>query len=265
MSNIITKEQINNYSANGFIHPVSVISSIKANFYAKQLLLFQSNHPEYLQNIKARKLHLILTWMTDLISEKLILDAVEYLIGPNILCWSSTLFIKESKSSTFVSWHQDGNYWGLSSNEVTTAWLALTPSTVLNGCVKMIPGSHNWPQIHHEPSSNENNLLSQGQVMNKEIDNTNAVNICINSGEISLHHINVAHSSGPNNSKSKRIGIAIRYVNPKVKQLNNYTDSATLVRGKDAYKHFKLEPKPKYDFEPSSMSFYNKITNNKSK
>ena len=64
-------------------------------------------------------------------------------------------FIKESKSSTFVSWHQDGNYWGLSSNEVTTAWLALTPSTVLNGCVKMIPGSHNWPQIHHEPSSNK--------------------------------------------------------------------------------------------------------------
>ena len=65
MSNILTKEQVNNYSANGFIHPVSVISSIKANFYAKQLLLFQSNHPEYLQNIKARKLHLILTWMTD--------------------------------------------------------------------------------------------------------------------------------------------------------------------------------------------------------
>ena len=265
MSNILTKEQKNNYNANGFMHPVSVISSIKANFYAKKLLLFQSNHPEYLQGIKARKLHLILTWMADLISEKLILDAVEDLIGPNILCWSSTLFIKESESSTFVSWHQDGNYWGLSSNEVTTAWLALTPSTVLNGCVKMMPGSHNWPQIHHEPSSNKNNLLSQGQVMNKEIDDTNAVNICINSGEISLHHINAAHSSGPNNSKSKRIGIAIRYVNPKVKQLNNYTDSATLVRGKDAYKHFKLEPKPKYDFEPSSMFFYNKITNSKSK
>ena len=67
----------------------------------------------------------------------------------------------------------------------------------------MISGSYNRHQIHHEPSSNENNLLSQGQVINKEIHNTNAVNICINSREISLHHINVAHSSGPNNSKSK--------------------------------------------------------------
>ncbi|MBC93748.1 MAG: phytanoyl-CoA dioxygenase [Rhodospirillaceae bacterium] len=259
MSNILTKDQINDYKTNGFIYPVPVIPSIKADYYAKKLLSFQNQHPEHLSGIKARKLHLILTWMADLISEKVILDAVEDLLGPNIMCWSSTLFIKDAENPAFVSWHQDGNYWGLSNDELTTAWLALTPSTVLNGCMKMLPGSHKWPKIDHEQTTDRDNLLSKGQVIKKEITDSDSVNLCINSGEISLHHINVAHSSGPNNSKSKRIGIAIRYITPHVRQLNNYKDSATLVRGTDTYNNFEHEPIPKYDYETASMSFFKKF------
>ena len=259
MSNILTKDQINDYRTNGFIYTVPVISSEKADYYAKKLLSFQDHHPEHLSGIKARKLHLILTWMADLISEKIILDAVEDLIGPNIMCWSSTLFIKDAENPAFVSWHQDGNYWGLSNDELTTAWLALTPSTVLNGCMKMLPGSHKWPKIDHEQTTDRDNLLSKGQVIKKEIIDSDSVNLCINSGEISLHHINVAHSSGPNDSKFKRIGIAIRYISPKVRQLNNYTDSATLVRGTDTYNNFQHEPTPKYDYETASMSFFKKF------
>lgn len=262
MLNVLTKKQVNDYNTNGFIHPVPVISAIKADYYAKKLLSFQNNTLKYPSGVKARKLHLILSWMADLISEKAILNAVEDLIGPNILCWSSTIFIKDSGSPGFVSWHQDGNYWGLSNDELTTAWLALTPSTILNGCMKMIPGSHKWPKIEHEQTSDKDNLLSKGQIIKKEIDDSKSINICINSGEVSLHSINVAHSSGPNNSKSIRIGIAIRYINPKVRQLNNFTDSATLVRGTDPYNNFEHEPIPKYDYEPISMSFYNKIADN---
>ena len=193
MSNILTKDQINDYRTNGFIYPVPVIPSIKADYYAKKLLSFQNQHPEHLSGIKARKLHLILTWMADLISEKVILDAVEDLLGPNIMCWSSTLFIKDAENPAFVSWHQDGNYWGLSNDELTTAWLALTPSTVLNGCMKMLPGSHKWPKIDHEQTTDRDNLLSKGQVIKKEITDSDSVNLCINSGEISLHHIKVAN------------------------------------------------------------------------
>jgi len=259
MLNILTKDQINDYRTNGFIYPVPVIPSIKADYYAKKLLSFQNQHPEHLSGIKARKLHLILTWMADLISEKIILDAVEDLLGPNIMCWSSTLFIKDAENPAFVSWHQDGNYWGLSNDELTTAWLALTPSTVLNGCMKMLPGSHKWSKIDHEQTTDRDNLLSKGQVIKKEITDSDSVNLCINSGEISLHHINVAHSSGPNNSKSKRIGIAIRYITPNVRQLNNYTDSATLVRGTDIYNNFEHEPIPRYDYETASMLFFKKF------
>ena len=71
------------------------------------------------------KTHLLFTWLADLVRHPRILDAVEDLYGPDLLCWTTNFFIKEKANPAFVSWHQDSTYWGLSQPDVVTAWVAL--------------------------------------------------------------------------------------------------------------------------------------------
>lgn len=258
------EDQVTAYWRDGFIFPVPVMSRDEANKYRKALEKFERDHPDYMSGIKRQKLHLVTTWMAELVRHPNILDVVENILGPNVLCWQTSLFIKESKDPGFVSWHQDGNYWGLSSHEVVTAWLALSPSTVESGCMKMMPGSHEWDGIEHMDTFDKDNLLTRGQVMNMNFDETKVVNVVVQPGEISLHHVNIAHSSAPNQADDRRIGIAIRYVTPRVKQATGVPDSATLVRGADMVGNFEAESAPAYDFEPTAVALHNRVTNTRS-
>ena len=89
-----------------------------------------------------QKPHLLHPWMDRLVRHPAILDAVEDVLGPNLFCWGSQFFIKDARDQAYVSWHQDGTYWGLSSPDVVTAWVALTPSLPENGCMRVVPGTH---------------------------------------------------------------------------------------------------------------------------
>ena len=249
------------YRRDGFVFPVSVMSSLEASKYREALEQFEDEHPDYMSGIKRQKLHLVATWMAELISCPNILDAVEEILGPDILCWQTSLFIKEARDPSFVSWHQDGNYWGLSSQEVVTVWLALSQSTAKSGCMKMIPGSHQWECAEHIDTYDKDNLLTRGQVMNINLDEKAATNIIVQPGEISLHHVNIAHASAPNQSDDRRIGIAIRYVTPSVKQVSGVPDSATLVRGVDKVGNFEVEPLPAFDFEPAAVALHERVIN----
>ena len=264
MIDTIKVDQLDAYRRDGFVFPISVITQDEANKYRRALEQFERDHPDYMSGRKRQKLHLVTLWMAELIRKENILDAVQRILGPNFLCWQTSLFIKEPNDPGFVSWHQDGNYWGLSSHEVLTAWLALSPSTVESGCMKMIPGSHNWERIEHKDTFDKNNLLTRGQVMNKAFDESRSVNVLVQPGEISLHHVNIAHASFPNRSNDRRIGIAIRYVTPDVRQLTGVPDSATLVRGIDMIGNFEAEPAPTYDFEPAAVALHDRVTNTRS-
>jgi len=257
-------EQVTAYWRDGFIYPISVMSFTEAEEYREALEKFERDHPDYMSGIKRQKLHLLTIWMAELVQHPKILDAVEDILGPNILCWQTSLFIKEAKDPGFVSWHQDGNYWGLSSQEVVTAWLALSPATVESGCMKMIPGSHEWSGIEHKDTFDKDNLLTRGQVMDMNFDQFQVANIEMRPGEISLHHVNIAHSSAPNQAEDRRIGIAIRYVTPRVKQVTGVPDSATLVRGVDLVGNFEAEKLPTYDFEPKAVDLHNRVINTRS-
>ena len=188
MTKQLTKEQVDAYHRDGVVYPVSVMSSEEARKFRFALEKFEYAHPEYLDSGRRQKLHLVQTWMADVVRWPEILDAVEDILGPDILCWQTSLFIKEAGDPGFVSWHQDGNYWGLSSQEVVTAWLALSPSRVESGCMKMMPGSHLWDSIEHEDTFDKDNLLTRGQVLKHYIDEDQAIDIVVEPGQISVSY-----------------------------------------------------------------------------
>ena len=184
-----------------------------------------------------------------------VLDAIEDIIGPNILAWGSGFFTKGAHDPSFVSWHQDSTYWGLSKPEIVTAWIAFTPSTVQSGCMKVMPGTHG-EQIEHKDTFNEQNLLSRGQEIQVEVDESKAVDIVLQPGEISLHHVRLIHGSSPNQADHRRIGYAIRYVPTHVRQLTPVRDSAMLVRGVDTFGYFDPDPSPKSEFDPAAVAYH---------
>ena len=127
------------------------------------------------------------------------------------------------------------------------------PSTRENGCMRVIPGSHTRDQIGHTDTHAGDNMLSRGQVVNCEVDETRAVDLALRPGEMSLHHVRLIHGSEPNPTDDRRIGFAIRYIPPYVRQTNGPRDSAALVRGRDRFGNFAPEPPPAADLHPAAL------------
>ena len=199
------------------------------------------------------KPHLLFTWLADLVRHPRILDAVEDLYGPDLLCWSSSFFIKEARDPGYVSWHQDATYWGLEPHDVITAWVAFSDSNIESGCMKMIPGTHAGTQIPHVDTFHKDNLLSRGQEIAVKVDESKAVDVILKPGEMSLHHIKLVHGSAANRTNDRRIGMSIRYIPTYVRQ-TKVRDSAILVRGVDKYRHFDYEPRPKADLDEAARA-----------
>jgi ectoine hydroxylase-related dioxygenase (phytanoyl-CoA dioxygenase family) len=153
-----------------------------------------------------------------------------------------------------VSWHQDGTYFGLEPFEQITAWIALTDATPEMGCVRIIPGSHVIGQRPHRDTSVPGNLLSRGQTIEARPDDTRSVMMPLHAGQISLHHTHVVHSSEPNRTSERRIGIGVSYIPPHCRLINDVRVTASLVRGRDEYGHFDPEPRPAGDFDVASRA-----------
>jgi ectoine hydroxylase-related dioxygenase (phytanoyl-CoA dioxygenase family) len=202
------------------------------------------------------KSHLLFKWLNDLIRNPIILDAVEDLIGPNILVWSTDWWIKEAHSQSFVSWHQDSQYWGLDTAKLVTAWVGLSPSSVESGCMRVLPGSHLGPDLPHRDTYHDDNMLTRGQEIYEGIDESKAVNLEVQAGEAVIFAFRIAHASHPNTSDDRRIGMAIRYIPPDARQTRAARDIASLVRGEDVLGNFEHEPIPATDFDPAVVEFH---------
>jgi ectoine hydroxylase-related dioxygenase (phytanoyl-CoA dioxygenase family) len=186
-----------------------------------------------------------------------VLDPVEQLIGPDILCWSIIFWIKDTGSKRFVSWHQDNTYWGLFSRNVVTAWLAISEASVDAGCMKVMPGTHRGDTLAHEDTYDSDNMLTRGQAI-PGLDESRAVYMPLKTGEISLHNYCLAHGSGPNVSSDRRIGVSMLFMPPATKQVVGSWDCAALVRGEDRFGHFERTPMPARDFDPEAVAFHAK-------
>lgn len=255
----LSKAQVEKFETAGYVAPVRIMSTERAFALRKRLETFELGQGRPLHGSQRHKSHLLFAWLNDLIREESILDAVQSLYGANLLCWTTNFFIKEPNDPSFVSWHQDSTYWGLSQPDVVTAWVALSSSNSSNGAMRVIPRSHLSDQIPHRDTFSSNNLLTRGQEVAVDVDETQAVSIDLEPGEMSLHHVRLIHGSLANRSAARRIGFAIRYIPTYVRQLQG-DDSATLVRGVDTVRTFEHEPRPQNDLEPSMIALHRTLT-----
>lgn len=256
---VLSAAAVAQYQRDGYYHPIRVLAPHEAQSYRQRLEAFERAEGKPLQGAYRHKTHLLFTWLWDLLFHPRILDAVEDVIGPNILCWTSSFFIKEPHDPGFVSWHQDATYWGLNSPDVVTAWVAFSPSTIPAGAMRVIPGTQR-EQVRHQDTFDPNNLLTRGQEVAVTVDDRQAVDLVLQPGEMSLHHVLIVHGSEPNNADDRRIGYAIRYVPTYVKQIAGERDSAVLVRGVDDYHHFDLEQRPDADLGPRALAQHREST-----
>jgi hypothetical protein len=259
MPKILTQQQIDDYWRDGCVFPVRVMSEADAKAIRARLEAFEKETGGPLKGSLRHKSHLLFSWLGDLVRQEKIVDAIEDLYGPNLLCWTTNFFIKEAHNPAFVSWHQDSTYWGLDRPDVVTAWVALTESNEANGAMGFIPGTHTSDQIPHRDTFAKDNLLTRGQEVAVDVDEKKAVTITLKPGEMSLHHVRLVHGSPPNPSNDRRIGFAIRYIPTSVAQIAG-EDSATLVRGVDEHHHFAPEPRPTRDMDPAFVKLHDEIT-----
>ncbi|MDQ6916384.1 MAG: phytanoyl-CoA dioxygenase family protein [Pseudomonadota bacterium] len=259
MPKILTQAQIDAFWRDGCVFPIRVMPEADALELRRRLEAFEVKSGGPLSGDLRHKSHLLFAWLGDLVRNPNIVDAIEDLYGPDLLCWTTNFFIKEAANPAFVSWHQDSTYWGLDKPDVVTAWVALTPSNRSNGAMGFIPGTHTADQIPHRDTFAKNNLLTRGQEVAVDVDPSRAVTIELAPGEMSLHHVRLVHGSPANPSLDRRIGFAIRYIPTRVAQIAG-EDSASLVRGDDRFHHFELEPRPTRDMDPDFVSLHRKIT-----
>jgi ectoine hydroxylase-related dioxygenase (phytanoyl-CoA dioxygenase family) len=246
----LAPEQVHFYEENGYLFPLRAFSEEKAKEFRQHFERYTQENEEKLSTLLPRErrkvysqMHLTVPWVYEMVSNANVLDAVEAVIGPDIIVWDTGWFAKFPHDKAFVSWHQDGAYWGLRPPKVTTAWVAVGPSNAENGCMQVMPGTHKqtFPQTDtYAPD----NALSRGQEIAVQVDESKAVNIELRPGEMSLHHIGIAHGSKANHSDYPRIGLAVRYIAAEVEQDGMEKQIAQLVRGRDDYGHFELVEPP---------------------
>ena len=247
------------FRENGYLFPLPVLDDREVGEYRACLEAFEAAWGERARRILRQKCHLVLTWADALIRHPNILGPVSDLLGPDLLVWSTSFFIKDVGDPGFVSWHQDSTYWGLDNDDTITAWIALSRSYPENGCMRVIPGSHRLVRMPHNETFVADNLLSRGQEIAVEVDEKVAVDFVLEPGEASLHHALIVHGSKANTSDERRIGLAIRYIRPQARQIEEEWDSAMLVLGEDRFGHFELEPRPTRDLDPAAIEYHESV------
>lgn len=232
MPKFLSQDQVDQFHQAGYLAPVDVMSEDQAMSYRRRLEEAESEYPQELNAENRNNPHLSFCFLDELAHHPVVLDVVEDLIGPDISLWGSVLFIKEPTSPHYVSWHQDATYMGIEPHDFVTPWIALSPSNLESGCMSMIPGSHRKQIQKHQETFANNNILTRGQAI-KGVDESQAVDLILRPGQMSLHHARIIHGSKPNLSRQRRIGYAIQaYMPPSARQTlgANYW---LPVRGKD--------------------------------
>ena len=245
----LSQKQVDQYREDGFLFPLNAMDAEKANNYRTRLEALEAKFADRgprqtLSQYFRVNAHIVMPLAMELAKTPEILDAIESIIGPDILVWSVEFFIKEAHTTAYVSWHQDLHYWGLSDTDEVTAWVALSPATVASGCMRFIPGTHMTDDAPHRDTFSRDNLLSRGQELEVAVDDSTAVDAELQPGQMSLHHGRMFHASYHNQTNDRRIGVAIRYIKPSMRQSNGTRTMATLVKGEDTHNHFELTPPP---------------------
>ena len=243
MRSRLTADRIGEYRETGFLFPVDVLEPAEAERYLAEYEAVAAALGGSPKAVQMTQIHRYYRWAWDLGFHPAVLDAVESVLGPDIMLWSAQVFAKRARDPGYITMHQDGTYWGLEGGEVTTAWVALTGSTSENGCMRLLPGSHRWSIQPHTDTYAAQNLLTRGQEVQADYNETDVVDIELRPGQMSLHHVRAVHGSYANASDRPRVGFAIRYMTPDVKP-QRPGQVAVLVRGRDRFGNWVLQDDP---------------------
>ncbi len=240
----LSSNQLKQYKDEGFVSPINIFSKEKAKEIREEIELIENKIPGELEKSGRYNAHLISPLLDEVTHNPKILDAVESLIGKNILVCGTTLFIKNPNEKGFVSYHQDAKYIGLEPYNWVTAWVAITDSNEKNGCMRMWSGSHKNNLKEHDEKFNEGNLLTRGQTV-KNVPKEKTTPLILNAGQMSLHHPTIVHGSDLNKSDDRRIGFVIQsYISTNVKQILG-KNGVQLARGVDEFNYHKKIDRPK--------------------
>jgi len=257
MPKILTEVQIETAKTAGHVFPVPVISPEAARDYLYKFETYERESGTSAPRDLKVKPHLLFRWMWELGNTPAVLDAVEDLIGPNIMLVTSAVWAKNARDPAFVTWHQDSAYFAYDPVEVYSVWIGLTEARLEHGCMRYLPGSHLKPEQPHIETWAADNLLQRGQYI-PDFDETGAVAAEVGPGEATIHHFRLAHSSEPNSSAQRRIGVLFVYCPTHVKySLGRYP--ARLVRGVDMYGHWDEDPIPQRDMDPAAVAHFENL------
>ena len=263
MPKTLTEAQVAAYRRDGFLLPLPALAPEQARHYRGQLESFEARIGEKLSGELSpsrrkyrSRTYLLFQWAQELVRHPKILDAVEDVIGPDILVFTTTWFIKEPGTPHIAGWHQDATHFGLDPNDQhVTAWLALSDASTESGCMQFVPGSYKGGQIAHTYGLGDS-VNDAGQWISNPGDISRAIDCTLQPGQFSLHNTLTVHQSGPNNGGDRRIGIGISYIPTSVRHTGSQRHPAHLVRGVDRYGHFDLDPAPVGDFDAAAQAVH---------
>lgn len=256
MPGVLSEAQVAQYREQGFLAPIDLLTPVEAEVLLADFQALEESCGGAVSDRYRIKAHLPFPWLCDLIRHPRLLDAVEDVIGPDILCWGSSFFIKEPGDGHFISWHTDSFFYGTRPAETLTAWVSFNASDLVSGCVRFIPGSHKRLAVH-ELRPDPKNMASNGQTV-IGVDESTAVDAILAPGQFSLHHESVVHGSSPNLSDHKRVGLSIHYCPPHVRETRFDGATAMLLRGEDMTGNWLPDPEPSRDLDPVCIEMMNR-------
>ena len=256
------------FQSDGFVAPVPILTQGETNFYATHLRRFIARYSEDQRfgDWCYVKSHLLLPWVMNLAKHPGVLDAVENLLGPNIVLWDSFIPAKPPKSKGYYGWHQDGTYWSITPlGQALTVWLALNEVDEENGAMRIIPGSHLGGQVDHVRTFHQESMLRRGQQVQESVNESTSVAISLSPGEASLHNPFVIHGSGPNHSDRWRLGIGLVYVSGSVSARSQHVESGVLLRGEPTPNGLEAETGAVAAVGASELEEYKRVTGRSSR
>jgi len=245
MPKSLTEDQVRGYRQNGYVGAVPVLSPEETLRFRAGLEDFEARRGAKLDFPERSKSYLLFDWADAIVHHPAVLDAVEDLIGPDILVYHLTMHIKEPGSDGHIVWHQDDDYFHLAPAEHVTAWVALSDATAATGCMRMIPGLHHEGLLPHMEDPKPDHLIRLGKGIYGRWSDTDGDLVPVPAGSMSLHHTHTPHASGPNLGADRRIGVGVSYIPAHVRPEREPRSSALLVRGEDRFGHFHPETRLK--------------------
>ena len=237
MGKRLTQLQVDSFREHGFLPGIDVFGEDECDAFRSRVEAFEQARPDAVDWAFDIKANLLFDWVYELSCAPRLLDAIDDLIGPDILLTNSIFRIKEPSSGTFYGWHQDAARIRVEPGFVL-AFIAISDSTADNGCLRVIPCTHREVLPFSLVSYADRQVARV-----REVDESSAVDMVLAKGQVGLLHCNTIHGSGPNQSSVRRIGLINDYT-PAFARQSIGTGSGQLVRGEDRWGHFGAEPVP---------------------